>query len=70
MGKKHKFIVEIEIPEDANLTDMKSYIHSAVSYDCGLLLCHDPLFAINRDSIKVVHATRSKVADLLEELQN
>lgn len=68
--KKHKFIVEIEIPEGVNITEMKNYIYKAILCGSGLLLPGiDPLFDINYKSIKVVHATRAKAAELLEELK-
>ena len=65
--KKHKFIVEIEIPEGVNITEMKNYIALAVSCECGLLPLGDPLSDLNCDSIKVVHATRAKLSELLFE---
>ena len=67
--KKHKFIIEIEIPDGVNITEMKNYIHNAISCDCGLLQQMDPLTDLNQKSIKVIHATRAKAAELLEELK-
>lgn len=67
--KKHKFIVEIEIPEGVNITEMKRYIAKAVACECGLLYPEEPLFYTNIKSIKVVHATRTKAAELLSELK-
>lgn len=68
--RKHKFIVEIEIPEGANITDMKHYIHGAISTMCGSLNpIKELLFDLDRKAIKVTHATRAKAAKLLEELK-
>lgn len=67
--KKHKFIVEIEIPKGVNITGMKYYIYNSIISLCGALATYDPLFDLDLDSIKVVHATRAKAAELLEELK-
>lgn len=68
--KKHKFIVEIEIPEDYNITEMKRYIYDSISFMHGSLNSYiDPLFNINSKSIKVVHATRAKTSELLAEIK-
>ena len=67
--KKHKFIVEIEMPEGVNITEMKSYIHRSLKVMCGSLCSYnDPSFDPNSDAIKVVHATRAKAAELLKKL--
>lgn len=68
--KKHKFIVEIEIPEGCNITEMKHFIKSSISSMGGPYSCGDSLFELNLDSIKVVHATRAKAAELLGEFIN
>ena len=67
--KKHKFIIEIEIPKGVNLIRMRNYITNAVACDCGLLHRGDPLTNINRASIKVAHATKVKAFELLSELK-
>lgn len=67
---KKKFIVEIDLPEDVTITEMKNYIYDSVATMCGSLHpLDDSLFDIDRESIKVVTATRCKAAALLEELK-
>lgn len=67
--KKHKFIVEVEIPEGCNITEMKYYIHQSVILMCRSFHPDDSLFELNPESVKVVHATRAKAAELLGELK-
>lgn len=66
---KRKFIVELEVPEHTNISDVKDYILTAVECECGSRHPEDPMFHLDRDSITVVHATRCKAAELLEELK-
>ena len=66
--KKHKFIVEIEIPKEANITEIpKGVTITAMRTYFSNILHSDS--DINSNSIKVVHATRAKAAELLEELK-
>jgi hypothetical protein len=69
--RKHKFIIEIELPEFVNIIGMKNYIHSSVSSMCGSLHPYDdPLFDLNRDSIKVTHLTKKRAIQLLKDFEN
>ena len=57
---KRQFIVEVEMPEDVTITEMSNYIHGAVGCECGSLHPDNPLFDLDRDSIKVQHLTRTR----------
>lgn len=59
---KRKFIVELEVPEGAKIADVVEYLSDAVASWAGSLRPPggydnldpgDPLFMLNRDSIRV-----------------
>lgn len=50
---KRKFTVEVEIPEGCTVTEMKEYIRLAVRCWAGGMDPEDPIYDLDKDSVKV-----------------
>lgn len=50
---KAKFIVEIDIPRGMSVDQMRKYITTAVVCDCGGYAPEDPIYHLDRESVKV-----------------
>lgn len=60
-----RFIIEVRLPDGVGVNDMKRYISNAVKVDCGSLSPKDPLFNLDRPSVKVYSATTAKIEEIL-----
>lgn len=57
---KVRFIVEVELPHRVTLEEMRQYIEDEVKAGVGQLHPADPLFDLDRDSVKVTIRHRMK----------
>lgn len=51
---KRSFIIEVDIPPNVTVAQMKEYIVSAVQCECGQRHPDDPLHSLDRDKVRIV----------------
>jgi hypothetical protein len=51
---KHSFRVILDLPSGVSLSEMRHYIEEAIKTSIGQLPPEDPLFYLDRSSVKVV----------------
>ncbi len=56
---KRRFIVTLEVPDGVSLADMTSYIKDAVVAIPGYYQKEEPIFNLDRESVKVVRGKTS-----------
>jgi len=57
MKMKIEVTVQIEVPMNVYIDDVKEYVRDAVKTHCGGLHPEDPMFNLNRDSVKIIAVT-------------
>lgn len=57
---KAKFTVTLDMPEGMSKGDMKQYIEDAVKSWAGCYPPNEPVFDLNRNSVKATHQRKKK----------
>lgn len=50
---KARFLLEIDVPNGASLIELRDYITEEVKVGCGSRRPEDPIFNLDRDSVKL-----------------
>lgn len=67
---KHKiFIVELDIPTDVTINEMRDHIYDAIKSIPGYHCAGDDIFYMDRDSVKVQHGTKIRLESTLKKFK-